>query len=294
MSKVLKIGQISDIHIGNGEELVQGIDVCANFRSALESDSMKNLDLLVLSGDLAENAEAGAYEYVASLLKDYKAPWCIIPGNHDDLKLMQKYFDLSGKVSGDRCFYHYDLKGRSIFFLDSACGNVSKEELDWLKAETAKVKGEVILFMHHPPCFCGHRFMDLRFHLENMVEVPEGQSLNWNGPVSDDSVKYYEVEAFRNGQEYAHKHAVSKVLLWVAAGVGVVGFGVLASGFLMSDEGDGRVCRHVGEGILVGALVSAGFSFGFDMSADGYRIKAQYYNQKLADYKSRHSVLKNE
>lgn len=129
---------------------------------------------------------------------------------------------------------------------------------------------------------------------ENMVEVPEGQSLNWNGPVSDDSVKYYEVEAFRNGQEYAHKHAVSKVLLWVAAGVGVVGFGVLASGFLMSDEGDGRVCRHVGEGILVGALVSAGFSFGFDMSADGYRIKAQYYNQKLADYKSRHSVLKNE
>ena len=60
---------------------------------------------------------------------------------------------------------------------------------------------------------------------ENMVEVPEGQSLNWNGSVSDDSVKYYEVEAFRNGQEYAHKHAVSKVLLWVAAGVGVVGFG---------------------------------------------------------------------
>ena len=118
MSKVLKIGQISDIHIGNGEELVQGIDVCANFRSALESGSMKNLDLLVLSGDLAENAEAGAYEYVASLLKDYKSPWCVIPGNHDNLDLMKKYFDLDGKVSGDRCFYRYDLEGKSIFFLE--------------------------------------------------------------------------------------------------------------------------------------------------------------------------------
>lgn len=129
---------------------------------------------------------------------------------------------------------------------------------------------------------------------ENMVEVPEGQSMNWNAPVSDDSTKYYEVEAFRNNQEYAHKHAVSQVLMWVAAGVGVVGFGVTAAGFMMADEGDGRLCRHVGEGILLGALVSAGFSFGFDVSADGYRVRAQYYNQKLADYKNRHSVLNGE
>ena len=76
-SKILKIGQISDIHIGNGEELVQGIDVCANFRKALYSKSMQNLDLLVLSGDLSENSEPGAYEYVASLLKDCKSPYCI-------------------------------------------------------------------------------------------------------------------------------------------------------------------------------------------------------------------------
>ena len=46
--------------------------------------------------------------------------------------------------------------------------------------------------------------------------------------------------------------------------------------------------------ILVGALVSAGFSFGFDVSADGARIKAQYYNQKLADYRRRLSGLGNE
>ena len=173
LSKILKIGQISDIHIGNGDELVQGIDVCANFRKALESKSMQNLDLLVLSGDLSENSEPGAYEYVASLLKDYKSPYCIIPGNHDDLNIMRKHFDLESKIHGDRCFYRYDLQGRTIFFLDSACGNVSPEQLTWLKTEAAKIKDEVILFMHHPPCFCGHRFMDLRYHLENMVEVQQ-------------------------------------------------------------------------------------------------------------------------
>ena len=63
-SKVLKIGQISDMHIGEDESLVQGIDVRANFRKAIESKSMKDLDLLVLSGDLAnEDAEPGAYRY---------------------------------------------------------------------------------------------------------------------------------------------------------------------------------------------------------------------------------------
>lgn len=129
---------------------------------------------------------------------------------------------------------------------------------------------------------------------ENMVEVPEEQSVNWNAPVNDDSTKYYEVEAFRYNQQYAYRHSVSQVLMWVAAGVGVVGFGVTAAGFLMENADDGRIYRHVGEGILVGALVSAGFSFGFDVSADGARIKAQYYNQKLADYRRRLSGLGNE
>ena len=39
-SKVLKIGQITDIHIGEDENLVQGIDVRKNFLTALNSESM--------------------------------------------------------------------------------------------------------------------------------------------------------------------------------------------------------------------------------------------------------------
>ena len=173
-ANLLKIGQISDSHIGENTELVQGIDVRANFRKAIESESMRDLDLLVLSGDLAnEDAEPGAYRYFVDFIKSYPVPVCVIPGNHDRIEVMEKFFDLSGKVQNGKCFYRYDIKGRSIFFLDSACGEVSSEQLDWLKVETAKVKDEVILFVHHPPCYCGHRFMDLRYHMKNMVEVQE-------------------------------------------------------------------------------------------------------------------------
>lgn len=174
-SNFLKIGQISDIHIGEDASLVQGIDVRANFMTALNSPTMQDLDLLVLSGDLAnEDGEPGAYKYFAEWLKTYnKVPVCIIPGNHDRLEVMEKYLNLKGTVHNGKCYYRYDIKGRTLFFIDSACGEVSRDQLDWLEAEVPKVDGEVGLFMHHPPCFCNHRFMDLRYHLRNMVEVRE-------------------------------------------------------------------------------------------------------------------------
>ena len=116
--KLLKIGQISDLHIGEDENLVQGIDVRANFQKALRSKSIEDMDLLVLSGDLAnEDGEPGAYRFVFE------------------------------------------------------CGTVSKDQLDWLKVEAAKIQGEIFLFMHHPPCLCGHRFMDSRYSLKNKEEV---------------------------------------------------------------------------------------------------------------------------
>ena len=170
--RILKIGQISDIHIGESEAFVQGIDVRKNFLTALNSPSMKDLDLLVLSGDLAnEDAEPGAYQFIADQIKDYPVPVCIIPGNHDRIEVMQDYYDL--EVKNGKCYYSIDLEGRRIFFVDSACGDVSQEQLDWLEREVPKVDDEVLLFMHHPPCFCNHRFMDLRYHLKNMVEVQQ-------------------------------------------------------------------------------------------------------------------------
>ncbi|MBQ2559673.1 MAG: metallophosphoesterase [Fibrobacter sp.] len=170
--KVLKIGQITDLHIGEDESLVQGIDVRSNFLAAYNSESMKDLDLLVLSGDLAnENAEPGAYSYISEILKDSKVPVCVIPGNHDNVEVMEKFFDLKGKVHDGKCYYRFEMDGRSVFFLDSANGTVSSEQLSWLEKEAAKVDGEVLLFVHHPPCHCDHKFMDLRYSMKNIDEV---------------------------------------------------------------------------------------------------------------------------
>lgn len=131
---------------------------------------------------------------------------------------------------------------------------------------------------------------------ENMVEVPEGQSRNWDGYESadPDSLKYFEVEIFRNQQEATYKHSIANVLNVVALSSGLIGLGLFGSSYLVDDDGKKDVLRYTGEGVMVGALVSAGFAFGFDLSSEGFRIKAQYYIQKLADYKKRHSALEVE
>ena len=126
---------------------------------------------------------------------------------------------------------------------------------------------------------------------QNEVEVQERQSLNWNGPVDEDSLRYYETEVFRYGQESTHNHAVSNVLKVVAFGLGVVGLGTVGAGYVVEDEGKTELCNFVGGGLLLGSLATMGFAFGFDVSADGLHIRAEHYKRKLIDYKRRHSIL---
>ena len=121
--------------------------------------------------------------------------------------------------------------------------------------------------------------------------VQEIQPLNWNGPVNEDSLKYYEVEILRYSRESTHERSISNVLKLAALGLGAVGLGTVGAGYVVEDDGKSQLCNFVGWGLLAGSLTAMGFAFGFDVSADGLRIKAEYYNQKLIDYKKRHSVL---
>ncbi len=168
---IIKIGQISDLHIGNGRELVQDIDVCGNFIQALDAIQKENLDLLVLSGDLADDKALAAYEFIAEEMKTYKGDWCFVPGNHDDLFYMNQVFGISKDIQNGEYFYKKMIKGRTLFFLDSSQDRISKDQLLWLKSEALQVKGEALLFVHHPPCYAGHVFMDSKYALQNIEET---------------------------------------------------------------------------------------------------------------------------
>ncbi len=168
-----RIGQVSDIHLVAGKPEKDGLDSVGSFESVLSDAREQKLDLLVFSGDLTEDSSREEYELFFEMLKSYDGPFCVISGNHDNSSDLSKYSPFPLKLFGGELFYSRTVNGFPFFFLDSSTGIVSKAQLEWLKSEAKKAKGEVFLFMHHPPCLCGHLFMDSRYALGNWKEVGE-------------------------------------------------------------------------------------------------------------------------
>lgn len=170
MNFSLKIAQISDLHIGANSDAVQGIDVRRNFKRALYSYSVTDSDFIILSGDLADHGEKGAYEFLAEEMKKCKKPWAWIPGNHDDLDIASKILPMPNYVQGKTFDFILSIKGKTFLCLDNSCGEFQPIQIDWIKQQ-ANLFDELYVFMHYPPCLCGHAFMDSKYPLKNVEQV---------------------------------------------------------------------------------------------------------------------------
>ncbi len=168
-----RIGQISDIHLVADKSEKDVLTSVESFEFVLSDARRQNLDLLVFSGDLTEDSSREEYELFFEMVKGYDRPWCAIPGNHDNSSDLSRFSPVPLEFSEGEIFYRRTVNGFTFFFLDSSTGVVSRRQLEWLKREAKKEAGEVFLFMHHPPCLCGHLFMDSRYALRNWKEVGE-------------------------------------------------------------------------------------------------------------------------
>ncbi len=168
-----RIGQVTDVHLELDEGLNSGLDSVKSFERILDDVSRFSLDLLVLTGDLTEHGFEKEYLLFQKIIKQYHRPWCVIAGNHDDSENMVRCLFENLKLENGEFFFQKKVNGFDFFFLDSSKGFVSRKQLDWLLTESEKKNGEIFLFMHHPPCLCGHLFMDSRYALKNWKEVGE-------------------------------------------------------------------------------------------------------------------------
>jgi 3',5'-cyclic-AMP phosphodiesterase len=158
-SKPFLVVQLSDPHIG----ATWGVgDPVAGLSAAIES--VRRLpdapDAVLLSGDLADNANDREYEIVRALLARLGAPLYVLPGNHDDRDTLRRNFDLPGAV-GTPVQYAVDLGPARLVVLDSTRpgevpGELDAERLSWLDAELAREPEQVtVLALHHPPVSTG-------------------------------------------------------------------------------------------------------------------------------------------
>lgn len=168
----MKIIQLSDTHLPDGGEDTMGIDIHSNFNTVLEAVENEQPDHLIISGDLSFHAGSRRiYQLMKLKLDKLGIPYSLISGNHDDPEMLAEVFNLQHLVMDEQLVYKRKLGDRTALFLDTTKGFVSDSQLAWIDKEFSKLRGNAIVFMHHPPIFAGVPHLDNNYALQNISEV---------------------------------------------------------------------------------------------------------------------------
>ena len=155
----IRVVQITDTHLfseGSGTLLKMNTKHSFNQVLKLVRTHDSPPDLILGTGDIAQDASATAYEYFKSSIWALNAPFMWLPGNHDDALLMRSLAE--GTSAAFKCM---QLDNWLIVMLDTSVGGqvhgaLSAEELAFLSAqleasELSDSVDHVLVSMHHNP-----------------------------------------------------------------------------------------------------------------------------------------------
>lgn len=121
-------------------------------------------DLVVITGDLAQDEERATYEALALRLGDRVSRTLMVPGNHDDPAAMQDVFPDAFAPGGAR--FAREIDGWLLLGLDSHVdgevgGHVGAGQTAWAQAQLDAHPGlPTLVFLHHPPVAIGAAWLD--------------------------------------------------------------------------------------------------------------------------------------
>ncbi len=183
-----RVLQLTDLHLRDpsGSTLL-GVDTEASFLQTLEYALQEGgpPDLLLLTGDLAEDPSPQCYQRLQAELQRLPFPSLCIPGNHDDPKVMAQHLlsDEKGIVT------QYQLGPWTLIGINSArpnlpSGFIRQDELERLRQIIDQAQGPYALIaLHHHPVESGSPWMD-RMRLMNAEDLlnvvlasPKGRGL---------------------------------------------------------------------------------------------------------------------
>ena len=177
------IAQITDMHVVAEGELAMG-SVDTNTALAAAVDRLNGFspqpDIVVITGDLTDGGKPQEYRRLRQLLAPMKAPFAVLPGNHDDRPAMREAFADHAYLPQSGSFLHwviedYPLRIVALDSVDpgSSGGRLCAERLAWLDVALARAADRpTLLALHHPPFDTGIDFMD-RIGLEDRDGLAE-------------------------------------------------------------------------------------------------------------------------
>ncbi len=94
----LTLLQISDLHLlHHSNDTLLGVNTAYYFKQVLQhAHQQQQFDLIVVTGDLAQQPCQESYLQIYDTLATYNTPTLCLPGNHDDWQLMQTVLNQGG------------------------------------------------------------------------------------------------------------------------------------------------------------------------------------------------------
>lgn len=157
--------QITDLHFlpQKGDKMYD-IETESYFHRVLQNalSTRKKIDLILVTGDLTQIPNTSSYQRIFNEINPAAIPTICLPGNHDDLELMNKTLNKEN-IS---CKNLTDLGNWQIMCLNSqkpgvATGRLAESELQFLEQELQKnTENPILLAVHHNCLPTGAEWLD--------------------------------------------------------------------------------------------------------------------------------------
>ena len=161
----ISIAHLTDTHLfAESDRLLVGIPTDASFQAVLAEvkQTLPNVDLLLLTGDLSQDSSIESYQRMRNTLDRHQIPAYCLAGNHDDLAVMQKhlpseYVNLARSLN----IGNWKIILLSSVVIQSVQGYLAKPELIWLEEQlNCERDRPTLIAFHHPAVAIGSPWMD--------------------------------------------------------------------------------------------------------------------------------------
>lgn len=161
--QAVRVIQLTDCHLGADTEYrLAGVRTYHSFVEVLQRlrTDPTGADLVMVSGDIAAQGVAGAYQLFSGEMRALGLPYAWLPGNHDLFERMRHNSELPPFQPV------VTLGAWRLICLNTAVeeqvgGHLSAAQLDFIDTSLSANEGHpVALFMHHPPTDIGCKWLD--------------------------------------------------------------------------------------------------------------------------------------
>ena len=155
---------MTDTHISAaGDELFAGVNTTDTLLDVIAAvNRHENVDIVLLTGDLANTPSVETYKKLAELLRQIKLPVFCLPGNHDDPQLMHRLLN-TGNISTANFLTcgHWSIILLNTHQAGKEGGYLSAAELSRLaEALERSADRHVLICIHHHPVRIRSPWMD--------------------------------------------------------------------------------------------------------------------------------------